>query len=261
MKKILSFIIISMMAICAFAEDLYIGSFYVTTAEEEKTLGDGNDRWANRRQLVCDMFNFEMPDVLGIQSFTSVQLSFMNSRMKNYFNKTEDIFYNKKTVELDTCNVVEELPEGCTCSWAKLRKGEKAFYVFNMCLTPESSTTAANKILTAARTINTEKLPCFIVGYLGTNETKLAYSRMTNLYNDCYTKSPSVSAEYGTVNNFDLEANHSSERLDFVFASKNNVTPVAYGQLQYGYYTQEADSSYKRRLLSAHYPVMAKVTL
>ena len=52
MKKTLSFIIISMIASCVFSQDLYIGSFYVTTTDEEKLYGDGGDKWANRLPVI-----------------------------------------------------------------------------------------------------------------------------------------------------------------------------------------------------------------
>ena len=56
------------MAFCVYAQNLYIGSFYVTTPEEETLYGDGGDKWANRRTYICDLFSFEQPDVLGLQS-------------------------------------------------------------------------------------------------------------------------------------------------------------------------------------------------
>jgi len=259
MKKTLSFIIF-MMAFCAYAQDLYIGSFYVTTPEEESLYGDGNNKWAKRMPIICDMFNFEQPDVLGLQSLTDSQRSQIVNRLTNH-NAAGDILYNK-SLELDTCGVVEDMPEGSTCCWAKLKKGEKSFYVFNICFSTNITTASSSstKVRSAAGEINSENLPCFIVGYLGVNETKTAYTRIISKYGDCYTKSPIVSAEYGTVNNFDLAANHGTNRFDFIFAS-SKVTVNAYGQLQYGYFTQESDGSYKRRLPSTHFPVMAKVTL
>ena len=98
-----------------------------------------------------------------------------------------------------------------------------------------------------------------MVGYLGVNETKQPYTRLTAKFNDSYTKASVKSAEYGTVNNFDLENNHGSNRYDFVLTSKN-VTVKAYGQLQYGYFTAES-GSYKRRLPSTHFPVMVKAKM
>ena len=50
MKRSLTFIIISMMAFCAFAQDLYIGSFYVTTPSEESQLGDGKDKKKDKKK-------------------------------------------------------------------------------------------------------------------------------------------------------------------------------------------------------------------
>lgn len=263
MKKTLTFIIISLMAFCAYAQtqDLYIGSFYVTSSTEESLYGDGNDKWTKRMPIICDMFNFEQPDVLGLQSLTTSQRAQIVNRLTNH-KAAGDILYNK-ALQLDTCGVVEEMPEGSTCCWAKLQKGEKAFYVFNFCFSTDAdiAATSATRVRSAAGEINTENLPCFVVGYLGVNETKTAYTRLTARFYDCYTKASIVSAEYGTVNNFDLKSNHGNNRYDFVFASKTKNTVKAYGQLQYGYFTQESDGSYKRRLPSTHFPVMAKVTL
>lgn len=242
------------------AQNLYIGSFYVTTTEEEKLYGDGGDKWTTRLGIIADLFNFEQPDVLGLQSLTESQLTQISRRMTSH-NAAGDILYSK-SLQLDTCGVVSDMPEGSTCSFARLQKDGKAFYVFNVCFSSELTVASpsATRVRTAVGEINTENKPCFIIGYLGTNETKAPYSRLNLKFNDCYKQASVVSAEYGTVNNFDLEANHKADRYDFVFASKT-VTVNAYGQLQSAYYTLEQDGSYKRRLPSTHFPVMAKVTL
>jgi len=240
------------------AQDLYIGSFYVTSTEEESLYGDGNNKWAKRMTIIADMFNFEQPDVLGLQSLTSSQLSALSKRLTGY-GTAGDIVYNK-VVTLDTCNVISDMPEGCTCSWARLQKDGKGFYVFNVCFSADNATTASTHVLSTISEINVDKLPIFVIGDLGVNETKTAYTRISARYNDSYTNATAVSAEYGTKNNFDLAANHGTERFDFVFCPKT-ATIRAYGQLQYSYFTQETDGSYKRRLPSTHFPVMAKVTL
>ena len=74
MKKISLFIFLFMVTFCAYAQNLYIGSFYVTSTTEESLYGDGNDKWAKRMPVISDMFNFEQPDVLGLQSLTEAQL-------------------------------------------------------------------------------------------------------------------------------------------------------------------------------------------
>lgn len=247
------------MAFGAFAQNLYIGSFYVTTEAEDALYGGGNN-WSTRRNVIIDMFNFEQPDVLGLQSVSETQRNYLASRLTNH-EAAGNILYNKTTLELIESGDVEEMTEGCTCSWAKLQKGEKVFYVFNFYFSTESSATAALRVRNAVNDINTENLPFFVIGYLGANETMAAYTRMAQRFNDCFKQASVVSAEYGTVNNYDLAANHGSERYDFIFASKSKITVYAYGQLQYGYFTQESDGSNKRRLPSSHFPVMAKVTL
>ena len=265
MKRSFTLIIISLVALCAAAQDLYIGSFYVTSTDEESQYGDGKDKWSVRKPIICEMFRYEKPDILGLQGATSSQMSTirtgLNTGMQGLlsYKLAGNILYNN-TCELDTCNSVEGFPEGCSCSWAKLRKEEKDFYVFNICFTPDDAYTSANRLRTTITEINTENLPCFIVGSLGTKEATQAYNRITARYNDAYAKAPIISAEYGTVNNFDLENNHSSDRFDFVFTPKTGVTIKAYGQMQNGYYTSESDG-YKRRLPSTHFPVMVKLKM
>ena len=260
MKKALSIIILSLMAYYTYAQNLYVGSFYVTSTEEEKLYGDGGDKWASRLIPICDLFNYEQPDVLGLQSLTESQLSQISKRMTGY-RATGDILY-KSSLQLDSCGTVSEMPDGSTCSWVCLQKDGKAFFVFNICFSTELSVavSSATRVRTAVGDINSGNLPCFVVGYLGVSDSKTAYSRFTTRFYDCFKQAPVVSAEYGTVNNFDLEANHGADRFDFVFASKN-VSIKAYGQLQSAYYSQQSDGSYKRRLLSTHFPVMAKVSL
>ena len=261
MKTTISFIFAFMMTVCALAQDVYVGSLYLTTTDEEKLYGDGNDKWSKRLVVLGDIFNFEQPDVLGLQGGTTTQMNSLYRKLTGY-RISGDIIYNSRSVQLDTCNVVEEMPEGSTCTWVKMRKGEKEFYVFNVSFSTNTTTAAssATRVLSAIRTINADNLPCFIVGYLGGNQTKSAYTRLANSYYDCYTKAPIVSAEYGTLNNFDPENNHSNDRYDFVFVSKTGINIKAYGQLEYAYLTSQTEG-YKRRLPSTHFPVMVKARL
>ena len=187
------------MTCSTFAQNLFIGSFYVTTTDEEKLYGDGGDKWATRRNIICDMFNFEQPDVVGLQSVTEAQISNLTIRMSTY-KAAKDILYSK-TLELEDSGQVSEMPEGSTCFWAKLKKEGKTFYVFNVCFSTDSSIASASttRILAAVDEINTETLPYFVVGNLGDNDKKTPYSRLSTRYQDCYKKAPVVSAEYGTL--------------------------------------------------------------
>lgn len=261
MKRNVLFFIISLIACCAQGQELYIGSYNITSTDEESLIGDGNNKWGNRMPVICDMLNFEEPDVIGLQSLTESQLTSVARRLTNY-SQAGYILFNKKALELLSEGTVDNLLEGNSCNWAKLQKGETAFYVFNVSFSTNATEASSSltRVLTAIGEVNTESLPCFVVGNIGTDETTTIYTRLNARYPDCYTKAETVSAEYGTFSGFDLAANHGSARFDFVFASKN-VSVKAYGQLQYGYLSKESDGSYKRRHPSAHFPVMAKVTL
>ena len=261
MKKSISFIIISLMAFCAYSQNLYIGTCYVTTTDEDSISVDKGDKWTNRLPVLCDMFKFEQPDVLGLQAYTATQLTQIRQRLSAY-NATGGILYNRANIQMDTCGVLDNLREDCTCTWAKMKKEDTSFYVFNFCFatTTTNAASSATLVRTAVGSINTDNLPVFIIGYLGVNQEKTAYSRLTARFNDSYTQAAVKSAAFGTKNNYDLENNHGTDRYDFVFTSRN-VTVTAYGQLEYGYLTNEGDSGYKRRLPSSHFPVMAKVKL
>ncbi len=270
MKKSLSFIIICLMAVTATAQNIHVGSFYVTTPTDEKLFGDGNNNWTTRQTHICNLFKFERPDILSLQGATEAQMktirSGMNSGMTGVasYNLAGDIIYNN-TVTFDTCGVVTDMPEGSVATWAKFQKDEKTFFVFNVNFSSEGtlSTTSTTRLIAAIGEINPDKLPVFITGLIGCNENapRSAYTRLSSRYYDSYTTSSAVSAEYGTVNNFDIEANHGTDRYDFIFHSKSIITPKAYGQLESGYFTKEADGSYKRRMLSTHFPIMVKATI
>lgn len=267
MKRIIFLLIFGALQFSVFnsqlceAQNLCVGSVYVGTPDEEKLLGDGGDVSSARLPVLGNMLAFEEPDVVGLQSLTTSQQSTIRRYISGY-KAAGDILYGSLCT-LDTCGVVEGLPEGSTCSWAKLRKEEHDFYVFNMCFSSEASvaTSSTTQLITLIRGINEENLPMVLVGYLGVPETKTAYSRLNGRYYDCYTKASVISAEYGTKNDFDLEANHGTERYDFIFVSRTGFNIDSYGQLQYGYFTKESDGTYKRRLPSPHFPILAKLTL
>ena len=261
-RKITTLIVCLLLSVlCTKAQELYIGSLYVTTPTEETQYGDGNDVWANRLPVICDMFNFEQADVLGLQALTADQLTALTQGMSPYLS-TGNILYNNTLQLLESGNV-SDLSAAGTCNWAKLKKEGTAFYVFNMFLNTTSSSeanTLVSQILQAVAQVNTGNLPCFIIGDMGLDATSQAYSTLAAQYSDCFTKARIVSAELGTKNDFDINACHGSERYDFIFAPQSSSV-TSYGQLQYGYFTKEADESYKRRSPSTHYPVMAKVNL
>ena len=111
MKRSITSVIIILMAACAFAQDLYIGSFYVTTTDEEKLYGDGKNRWTTRKSHICNMFKYEMPDVLGLQSATESQLTSiktgMNSGMTGLasYNLAGGILLSCKTLPCCVCYI------------------------------------------------------------------------------------------------------------------------------------------------------------
>ena len=118
------------MVFWANAQQLYIGSLYVTTPTEESSYGDGGNLWQNRLPVICDMFNFEQPDVLGLQSLTDAQLSAITNGMTSYLS-TGNILYNN-ALQLLASGTVSGLPSTGSCNWAKLSKAGTEFYVFNI---------------------------------------------------------------------------------------------------------------------------------
>ena len=165
MKRTISFFIISLMAFCVYAQNLYIGTCYVTTVEEDSISSDKGDKWTNRVSVLCDMFKFEQPDVLGLQAYNSTQLAQIKQRVSTH-SAAGDILYNRTKIQMDNCGVVDNLREGCSCSWAKLKIEERYFYVFNFSFTTSTTDAAssATVVRSAVTNINTESLPVFVIG-------------------------------------------------------------------------------------------------
>lgn len=286
MKRMILTLAVALGAFAAHAQQLYIGSYNVTSTAEEGSYGDGNDKWANRMPVICDMFNFEQADVVGMQSMDKDQYADLRSGMAGYqtvgvgADDGEEaglfapIFCNSATVELlesghfwlsdtpDKASKFSGAANSQVCTWAKLRKGQSAFYVFNVCLDTNADIAKASASLVLGRMqeMNGDGLPCFLTASIGADEQSEVYAQLAAQLADAYASAGVVSAEYGTLNAFNLASNHGTSRYDFVFAGTSGINVDSYGQLQYGYFTTSGGNA-TRRLPSAHFPVMAKATL
>ena len=82
MKRIILSTIALLFAVVMSAQNLYVGSYNVRNRNggDEK---NGNV-WATRCKVMCDMINFEAPDVFGTQEVLVGQLRDMRAALDNY---------------------------------------------------------------------------------------------------------------------------------------------------------------------------------
>ncbi|MBE0536025.1 MAG: endonuclease/exonuclease/phosphatase family protein [Phycisphaerae bacterium] len=122
------------------------------------TANDGEDRWANRRQMVCDVIAEHRPDVLGLQEALKFQIDEIMAAVPGYVlvgvgredgkekGEYSCILYRSDRLEVkengtfwlsDTPDVPGSITWGnaCTrvCSWGRFidRATGGAFYVYN----------------------------------------------------------------------------------------------------------------------------------
>lgn len=122
------------------------------------TANDGENNWANRREMVCDVLRRHSPDVVGIQEALRFQIDDIRAGLPEYAEigcGREDgntkgeysaILYRKDRLDVNDCGTfwLSDTPEvagsitwgnACTrlCTWGRFvpKDSGKAFYLFN----------------------------------------------------------------------------------------------------------------------------------
>ena len=82
MRRIILSTIALLFAVVMSAQNLYVGSYNV------RNRNDGDEKngnvWATRCKVMCDMINFEAPDVFGTQEVLVGQLRDMRAALDDY---------------------------------------------------------------------------------------------------------------------------------------------------------------------------------
>ncbi len=223
---------------------------------------DGENAWPNRKDNFVNQILFYAPDVLGIQEGLEHQVLFLDSHLKTYkyvgigrgdakengVGEYSAIFYNIQNFKEQMSGTfwLSETPDKpsrgwdaslnriCTYILLKNKESGQKFWVFNTHFDHrgvEARKRSTELIIKKIEAINKDKLPVFLMGDFNLQPEEEPIQFLAKQLND--SKAISQLPPYGpigTYNGFDACKNV-NKRIDYVFASKDNITIKKYGVL------------------------------
>jgi len=257
-------------ALCLSAQNLFVGTYNVRNDNEDDRM-EGNG-WPKRAQVICDMLNFEQPDIFGTQEAKVNQIHDLQRGLDGYDyigvgrdDGKEDgeysaIFYKKDRMQrLDYGNFwLNETPDkpvlgwdaACVriCTWGKfkLKKGGLKFYYFNLHMDHVGVVArreAAKLVMRKIKEIAGDKAHVILTGDFNVDQNDEIYSIFTQsgVLQDSYVVTKQRFCENGTFNDFKPELK-SDSRIDHVFISKN-FAAQHYAVLTDCYWTAGSDAT------------------
>lgn len=309
MKRTLIYLVAVAFAISASAQELNVGSFNIRNGkplkpgQELPKKGDYSkyDGWDHRKQLVCDMINFEAFDIFGAQEVRKPQLDDMLAMLPDYDyvgvgrddgkekGEYSPVFYRKDKFEkLDGGTFwLSPTPEKPSkgwdakynriCSWAMLRHKESGKKVCFMNVHFDhrgvQARLEASKQIVAYVKKHCKGAKVVLSGDFNVTQNSESYKHLANskVLKDSYDLAKYRFEPTGTFNGFNARR-YTNCRIDHLFVSKG--TKVSrWGVLTYHYYLDkyaiagtEAPADIKGenrtvKCISDHYAVQAFITL
>ena len=240
---------------------------------------DAPNTWENRKLPVSQLIRFHAFDIFGIQEGLHHQVKDLEGLLPNFAfvgtgrddgnekGEYSAIFYQKAKYKVEETATFWLAPETeypnkgwdaalpRICTWAKMLEIEsgKSFYVFNTHFDHrgvEARNKSAALILDKVQTINTQKLPVFLMGDFNVDQSTEAYRLLKNApgMKDTYDAAEFVYANNGSTNGFDLTKSH-DRIIDHIFVSES-LKVKKYGLLT---------DTYHNRFPSDHFPIMAVI--
>lgn len=156
MKKIIVFVVFILTFFIINAQSLLVGSYNVRNKNDYDAKQDNG--WNIRAEKICELINFEQPDVFGTQEVLNNQLNDMLQLLDRYsyigvgrddgktLGEYAAIFFNKERIELledgnfwlaeETDKPKKGWDAACIriCTWGKFRdkQTKKIFFFFNL---------------------------------------------------------------------------------------------------------------------------------
>lgn len=263
MKKIFLSAMMALFAFTAVAQELNVASFNI----RQNNRGDykGNNGWAQRRDVLCDMINFEAFEIFGVQEAKPEQLQDMVARMPDYKyigvgrddGKTKGehsaIFYRKgdfKVIDHGTF-WLSETPDEVSygwgakhrriCTWGLFmdKKSKTKFYFLNLHLdhrVKAAQENGAKLVLDFVKTKCKKGVNVIVTGDFNVTQESAVYDifAKSGILQDTYDVAKYRFAPTGTFNGFNPNR-YTTHRIDHIFVSKG--TKVSrYGVLTYHYF-------------------------
>lgn len=268
MKKVTFTLLMLAVATAVSAQSLFVGTYNVRNQNDDDQR-DGNG-WPQRVSVICDMINFEQPDIFGTQEAKIGQVRDMLRLLDGYDyigvareDGKEDgehsaIFFKKDYLQLlDHGDFwLSETPDrpglgwdaACVriCTWGKFRdkRTKMKFYYFNLHMDHVGVVArreGAKLVVKKIQELTDGKRPVILTGDFNVDQNDEIYTIFTNsgLLNDSYAVAKQRFCENGTFNAFKPDLKTQS-RIDHIFLSpKFEVNH--YGVLTNCYWTPSAD--------------------
>ena len=266
MKKQFILIFCMFCAIGIQAQNLFVGTYNIRYDNDgDKKEGNG---WERRWSIICDMLNFEEPDIFGIQEAKVNQIHDLQKGLEgyNYIGVGRDdgkekgeyaaIFYKKdKLTKIRSGNFwLNETPDkpklgwdaACIriCTWGEFmdNKDKLKFYFFNLHMDHIgviARRESAKLVIRKIKEITGGNAPVILTGDFNVDQNDEIFKifSASGILKDSYSAAKMRFAENGTFNDFDTELKTES-RIDHIFVSPK-FDVKRYGVLTNGYWTEK----------------------
>jgi endonuclease/exonuclease/phosphatase family metal-dependent hydrolase len=220
---------------------------------------DGENRWDKRKDLLAGQVRFYEPDFMGVQEALPQQMHYLDETLPAYDfigvgrddgkekGEFSAIFYNKDKFKVlkQSTFWLSQTPEKpglgwdaacnrvCTYGLFENLKTKKKMWVFNTHFDHIGTTArmeSAKLILAKIKELNKENYPFVLTGDFNLTEDNESIQRITADLYDARKVAKLVYGPDGTWNAFDF-TKPATERIDYIFIPKKNVTVTKYAIL------------------------------
>ena len=263
MKKLFLSSAALLFALAMSAQSIFVGTYNI----RNRNSGDekNGNVWATRCKVICDMINFEAPDVFGTQEVLVGQLRDLKAGLDNYdyigvgrddgkeAGEYSALFYKKDHLTLLNhgnfwLNETPDKPKlgwdaACIriCTWGEFKQKKTGFRFFHFNLHMDhvgivARREAAKLIVKKIREI-AKGAPVVVTGDFNVDQNNEIFKIFTDsgILKDSYTAARLRFAENGTFNAFNTNF-WSASRIDHVFVSPQFAVD-RYGILTNAYWT------------------------
>ncbi len=271
MKKIFLSSVSLLFALTMSAQSIFVGTYNIrnrNSGDEKK-----GEVWSTRCKVICDMINFEAPDVFGTQEVLVGQLRDLRAGLDNYdyigvgrddgkeAGEYSALFYKKDHLTLLNngnfwLNETPDKPKlgwdaACIriCTWGEFKQKTTDFRFFHFNLHMDhvgivARREAAKLIVKKIREI-AKGAPVVVTGDFNVDQTNEIFKIFTDsgILKDSYSAARLRFAENGTFNSFNTNF-WSSSRIDHVFVSPEFAVD-RYGILTNAYWTPKKAEAQK----------------
>lgn len=263
MKRIAFLSLTLLLALAVEGQNLYVGTYNIRNKNSYDSL-QGNV-WQVRSKVICDLINFEQPDIFGTQEALIGQIRDMLPLLDGYryigvaredghlSGEHSAIFYKVDRLQLiDSGNFwLSTTPHqpskgwdaACVriCSWGEFKElsSGRHFFFFNLHMDHVGVEARRQGAQLVVRQIDSiaHGLPAILTGDFNVDQTNEIYSIFTQQghLTDSYEAAPLRLCENGTFNSFRSDLKTTS-RIDHIFLTSHFAVD-RYGVLTLGYWT------------------------